>query len=79
MLGLGDNLDFKRDSNRFNPSRNLGFNCCLQLLMSCITSSSLEGEGRAKASNPEKSFKMLSVTFWCPFSSLVAFSNSLKT
>ena len=61
MLGLEASLDFKSDSNRFNPSRNLGFNLSLELLMSCIMSSSLEGAGRAKASNPEKRFNMLSV------------------
>ena len=79
MLDFGASLDFKNDSNCFNPVKKLGFNFSFEFLRFSITSISLVGEGRAKASNPEKSFKMLSVAICRPSSSLVVFSDSLKT
>ena len=72
-------MDLSRDSKRFTPLRNLGFNLSFAWEMFCITSSSLVGEGREKLSNPEKNFKIDSDTFCWSFSSLVEVDDSLKT
>ena len=80
MLLFGDSLDLSRDSKRFTPSRNLGFNLSFSWEMFCITSASLVGEGREKLSNPEKKFKIDSETAFCwSLSSLVEVDDSLKT
>ncbi len=77
MLFLGTSLDFKRDSKLFTPAMNLGLSLSLCLLISCIMSSSLVGEGSAKLSNPEKKLKMLSATLrWSSFAEVL---ESLKT